>query len=364
MAIEVQDVGRTVDGEMHLAGINLSLTPGHLHVLVGRTGAGKTSLLRVLAGLDRPSGGRVMVDGRDARSIALNRRRVAFVYQQFVNYPSFTVFDNIAAPLRRAGMAREAIERRVRETAALLHIDHLLDRLPAALSGGQQQRVAIARALVKDADLLLLDEPLVNLDYKLREELRSELRTIFRKSGRLVVYTTTEPVEAMQMGGTTILMDAGRIIQTGPAIDVYHRPASLKAAEIFSDPPMNLVPARLEGDRLTVAGVTVPRPAHMAGRMEGDAFVGLRPSQLAIGLEGAPAGIALAGRVQLAEVNGSETFIHIEAGGALWIAERHGVHPTAPETPVIAAIDPDRLYLFAPAGALIAVPPAATQRVH
>ncbi len=364
MTIEIQGVGRTVDGDMHLADINLTLTPGHLHVLVGRTGAGKTSLLRVLAGLDKPSSGRVMVDGRDARTIALNKRKVAFVYQQFVNYPSFTVFDNIAAPLRRAGVSRTEIERRVRETAALLHIDHLLDRLPAALSGGQQQRVAIARALVKDADLLLLDEPLVNLDYKLREELRSELRSIFRKSGRLVVYTTTEPVEAMQMGGTTILINAGRVVQVGEAIDVYRNPASVMAAEIFSDPPMNLVRARLDGDRLTVAGVSVPRPAHMAGRAEGDAFVGLRPSQLTIGLEGNPTGIALAGRVQLAEVNGSETFIHIEAGGEVWIAERHGVHPTAPETPVIATIDPDRLYLFAPAGHLLAVPPAAAQRVH
>ena len=364
MSILIEGVERRLDGEIHLADINLALTPGRLHVLVGRTGAGKTSLLRVIAGLDRPSAGRVMVNGRDARTIPLNKRKVAFVYQQFVNYPSFTVFENIAAPLRRAGLARAAIDARVRETAALLHIDHLLDRLPAALSGGQQQRVAIARALVKDADVLLLDEPLVNLDYKLREELRSELRAIFRRSGRLVVYTTTEPVEAMQMGGTTILMDEGRIIQEGEAIEVYRRPASLKAAEIFSDPPMNLVPARLDGDRLSLAGVTVPRPAHMAEAAEGPAFVGLRPSQLAIGLEGAPTGIALSGAVTLAEVNGSETFVHIEAGNALWIAERHGVHPTAPGTPVIAAIDPDRLYLFAPAGHLVAVPPTANREAH
>ena len=170
------------------------------------------------------------------------------VYQQFVNYPSLTVYENIASPLRMARKLEAAeIDRRVRATAEIMRIDSLLDRLPAQLSGGQQQRTAIARALVKGADLLLLDEPLVNLDYKLREELRAEMREIFAERAVTVVYATTEPAEALMLGGNTAVLDAGRVIQFGTTIDVYHHPANLRVGEIFSDPPMNLMPVELAG---------------------------------------------------------------------------------------------------------------------
>ena len=209
------------------------LKRGSRNIILGRTLAGKTSLLRIIAGLDRPTRGRVSVDGVDVTGVSVRKRSVAMVYQQFVNYPSMTVYKNIASPLKVAGVAPAEIDRRVRETAGMLHIDHLLERLPAELSGGQQQRTAIARALVKEAQVLLLDEPLVNLDYKLREDLRIELQEIFASRRSIVVYTTTEPSEALMLGGNIVVLDEGRILQTGETPTVYHNPATLKVAEGF-----------------------------------------------------------------------------------------------------------------------------------
>jgi glycerol transport system ATP-binding protein len=182
----LQNVDKLVGRDIHLKDVNLEFEPGSRNVLLGHTLAGKTSLLRIMAGIDRPTHGKILIDGQDVTGVSVRKRSVAMVYQQFINYPSLTVYKNIASPLKVSGVRKAEIDRRVLETAEMLHIEDLLDRLPAELSGGQQQRIAIARALVKDAQLLLLDEPLVNLDYKLREELRSELQEIFqRREGRV-----------------------------------------------------------------------------------------------------------------------------------------------------------------------------------
>ena len=181
MGLSLQSIDKIVGREIHLKEINVELSPGSRNVLLGRTLAGKTSLLRILAGLDRPTQGRILIDDRDVTGVGVRKRNVAMVYQQFINYPSLKVYDNIASPLKLAGMDKAEIDRRVKRTAGMLHLEGLLDRLPSELSGGQQQRTAIARALVKDTELLLLDEPLVNLDYKLREELRIELQEIFQR---------------------------------------------------------------------------------------------------------------------------------------------------------------------------------------
>ena len=239
MSLRLDTVRRVVGDEVWIDDLTLDLAAGQLYVLLGPTLAGKTSLMRLMAGLDRPTSGRVLVDGADVTGISVRKRSVAMVYQQFINYPTLTAYDNIASPLRLQGTPTAEIDRQVRETARMLHIDHLLDRLPAALSGGQQQRLAIARALVKKAQLLLLDEPLVNLDYKLREELRAELRDLFARQQTTVVYATTEPLEALIMGGQVIVLDEGRILQSGPTVAVYHRPGSLRVASVYSDPPMN-----------------------------------------------------------------------------------------------------------------------------
>ena len=182
--------------------------------------------MRLMAGLDKPSAGRLLLDGRDITAVPVRKRSVAMVYQQFVNYPTLSVYENIASPLRVAGVARAEIERRVQHAAQLLRLQPLLARMPAQLSGGQQQRTAIARALVKQAELVLLDEPLGNLDYKLREELREELPRLFAESGAILVYATTEPSEALAAGRQRrrrIVRRAG-VVQAGPTAALYRHP--------------------------------------------------------------------------------------------------------------------------------------------
>ena len=241
MQLSLEHVGKTVGPAVHLYPQSLSLAPGAVTVLLGATQAGKTSLMRVMAGLDVATTGRVLVDGVDVTRMSVRQRNVAMVYQQFVNYPSMTVAQNIASPMRLRG--DRDVDQRVRDIAARLHIDMFLDRLPAELSGGQQQRVALARALAKQAPLMLFDEPLVNLDYKLREELREELTQLFATGDSTVVYATTEPGEALLLGGYTAVMDAGELLQYGPTAEVFHQPQSIRVARAFSDPPMNLMAA-------------------------------------------------------------------------------------------------------------------------
>ena len=204
MTVALEQVTRVVDGVPTIRDVSLTLQKGTLSVLLGPTLSGKTSIMRLLAGLDKPTSGRVLVDGEDVTGIDVRQRSVAMVYQQFINYPSLTVYENIASPLRVQRRPRAEIEKRVADAAKLLRLEPYLKRTPLQLSGGQQQRTAIARALVKGADLVLLDEPLANLDYKLREELREELPRLFSESGAVLAYATTDPAEALLLGGRRI----------------------------------------------------------------------------------------------------------------------------------------------------------------
>ena len=243
MTVVLKDVTRSVGAVSHISEVSLTLEPGTLSVLLGPTLSGKTSLMRLLAGLDVPTAGRVVVNGKDVTGIDVRKRSVAMVYQQFVNYPSLTVFENIASPLRVQGRPNEEVERRVQEVAALLRLKPYLERAPLALSGGQQQRTAIARALVKGADLVLLDEPLANLDYKLREELRTELPRIFEMSGAIFVYATDRALRSTAAGRPYHLhvrgpRPAGRRhaerLSTGPTASGW-RSCSRPAAEHRAD---------------------------------------------------------------------------------------------------------------------------------
>ena len=206
-----------------------------LNILLGTTLSGKTTLMRLMAGLEKPSSGQVLFRGEDVTGVPVQKRNVSMVYQQFINYPHMTVFDNIASPLRVTGAPASEIERRVAGAADLLGLVPMLKRRPGELSGGQQQRTAIARALVKDSDLVLLDEPLANLDYKLREELREELPGILEEKGATIVYATSEPQEALLLGGCTATLHQGRVTQFGPTPDVYRRPKDLVSAQVFAE---------------------------------------------------------------------------------------------------------------------------------
>jgi glycerol transport system ATP-binding protein len=264
MAMVIENVTKLVGKETHLRDISLRLEPGTFNILLGRTLSGKTSLMRLMAGLDRPTSGRILMDERDLTGVSVRKRDVAMVYQQFINYPSMNVYKNIASPLLLAKVDPKEIDRKVHEVSEMLHIDNLLDRLPAELSGGQQQRTAIARALVKDAELLLLDEPLVNLDYKLREQLRTEMREIFKRRKSIVIYATTEPLEALTLGGNTAVLHEGQLEQFGATVEVYQHPQTTRIAQAFSDPAMNFVNGKVTDKRMQLEGTEeVLLPAHL-----------------------------------------------------------------------------------------------------
>ncbi len=360
MGLSVQNVAKIVGGETHLKDIHLEFETGSRNVILGRTLAGKTSLLRIMAGLDRPSSGKLIIDGQDVTGVSVRKRSVAMVYQLFINYPSLTVYKNIASPLKTTGTKKSEIDRRVRETAEMLHIEDLLNRLPVELSGGQQQRTAIARALVKNAELLLMDEPLVNLDYKLREELRVELQDIFSQRKAIVVYTTTEPTEALMLGGNIVVLDEGRILQSGATPTVYRNPATVKVAEVFSDPPINFLMGRIQGGIALIGkGINVPLEGNMKNLADGDYTFGIRSNHFFLSKNGVN-DAKIRAKVELAEINGSETFIHFNHGNSRLVAQEDGVHPYRIGSEVTLYASPCCLFVYDPGGNLVASPSLAS----
>jgi glycerol transport system ATP-binding protein len=356
MSLKLKGINKLVGQEVHLSDIDLEFESGSRYVILGRTLAGKTSLLRIMAGLDRPTTGTVIADDQDVTGVSVRKRSVAMVYQQFINYPSQTIYENIASPLKIAGMQKAEIEKRVMEAANMLHIEGMLDRLPAELSGGQQQRTAIARALVKDVDLLLLDEPLVNLDYKLREELRDELQKIFIERDSVVVYTTTEPTEALMLGGNVVVMHEGRILQVGPTAEVYQNPATMQVAEVFSDPPINFMGGSISAEKVQIGtDLSFTPTGAMEDLPRGEYTFGIRSSQLS--LESTQEGDAcIHGEIGLTEINGSETFIHFNYGGASLVVQENGVQSHEVGSQVSVYAHPGMFYVFNKAGDLVASP--------
>ncbi|MDQ1847394.1 ABC transporter ATP-binding protein [Gemmobacter fulvus] len=357
MALELRGVSRSVAGRVHIHPTDLTLEKGTMNVLLGPTSAGKTSLMRLMAGLDVPSTGRIFWDGQDVTGMRVQDRRVAMVYQQFINYPAMSVYDNIASPLRLMGRSAAEIDRAVKETAEMMKLTPMLTRKPLELSGGQQQRCALARALVKGAGLVLLDEPLANLDYKLREELRIEIPRIFEASGAIFVYATTEPEEALLLGGNTAALWEGRVTQFGPTPRVYRQPADATTARVFSDPPMNFVSCFKQGNRVNF-GDTANAPASgaFAALPDGRYLAGFRANHLELNKHSGQA-VEFHCTLGVTEITGSETFIHLHHGAEKWVGLVHGVHDLAPGAQVSVWLDPAHIYLFDAAGRLAA--PAA-----
>jgi glycerol transport system ATP-binding protein len=356
MSVTLDKVSREVGGLTHIRDVSLTLERGSLSVLLGPTLSGKTTLMRLLAGLDKPTSGRVVVDGVDVTGFDVRKRSVAMVYQQFINYPSLTVYENIASPLRVQGRPRDEIEMRVREASKLLQLDPYLQRTPLQLSGGQQQRTAIARALVKGADLVLLDEPLANLDYKLREELRAELPRIFEAAGSVFVYATTEPSEALLLGGNTICMWEGEALQNGETAKVYRRPETLRVAEVFSDPPLNTIAIEKQSGTVTYGGrVQAPASGLYASLGDGAYRVGFRAHQLQVS-NAAANRHAFSSEVILTEITGSESFVHLKQNDTNWVAVLPGVHEFQPGDSLQASLDPNDLFVFDANGRLVAAP--------
>lgn len=351
MQLTLKGINKKVGPHTWLYDMSLAPRSGAVTVLLGATQSGKTSLMRIMAGLDEPSGGDVLVDGFSVLGMPVRERNVSMVYQQFINYPSLKVRDNIASPMKLRG--ERNIEQRVQELAEKLHIQKFLDRYPAELSGGQQQRVALARALAKGAPLMLLDEPLVNLDYKLREELRDELTDLFATGESTVIYATTEPGEALLLGGYTAVLDAGELLQYGPTAEVFHNPCSLRVARAFSDPPMNLIAARRtpEGVRLPDHGVL---PIALPFTLSTDMTLGLRASSLR---ETEAAGdVRIQGIVDLAEISGTDTYVHVNTPVGELVAQLTGVHTFDLGASVGLFFNPAQLFVFDGEGHLLVAP--------
>jgi glycerol transport system ATP-binding protein len=329
MSLELRNVSKVVGGEVHIHPTSLVLTEEGFNILLGTTLAGKTTLMQLMAGIQRPSSGEIWFRGKNVTGVAVQQRNVSMVYQQFINYPNFTVFENIASPLRVARVRDAEVKKRVGDVADLLRLAPMLDRRPSELSGGQQQRTALARALVKDADLVLLDEPLANLDFKLREELRDELPKLLGDRHATVVYATTEPAEALLLGGHTAALEKGRVTQFGATGEVYRDPDNLSAAATFSEPPINRLTVVKQGNALSArSGDPWPLPPGLAGVPDGSYTLALRPHHITVERR-RPGAVELASQVLVTEISGSESVIHFQMQGTTWVSQSHGIHRLA-----------------------------------
>lgn len=359
MSLVLENLSYEVNGVTRINNVSLTLESGIFNVLLGKKGAvnaGKTTLIRLIAGLETPSKGRILMNGVDMANGPVQKRNVSMVHHQFINYTHLTVKENIASPLRVLGLKKTAIERKVNEIATLLHIEPYLERYPLELSGGQQQRTAMARALVKDADILLLDEPLVNLDYKLREELRTEIRDLLVARNCIAIYATTNPKVAMVLGGKSILMHEGQVIQEGLAVDVYNQPASIEAAKLSSDPEINVIEGSIEDNEIIFAKfLRFPLSPLLDDLIPGDYRFGIRPNHLKM----TPVDdndLELSMRVDLAEISGSETMIRISNDHFHLVMHLAGVHKYHTDTQIKVYVSIHKVFIFDMDGLLIKAP--------
>ncbi len=356
MSFVLDRVGYKVGGDTFIDDISLVLEPGTMNVLLGPTLSGKTTLMRLMAGLDRPTSGKLVDDGAEITGTPVRKRSVAMVYQQFVNYPTLSVYENIASPLRVQGLGRAEIESRVGLAAKLLRLEPMLGRIPAQLSGGQQQRTAIARALVKQARLVLLDEPLANLDYKLREELREELPRLFAETGAILVYATTEPTEALLLRGATTTLWQGRVTQTGPTAQVYRQPRNVDAARVFSDPPLNELSVTKAGSAMALAsGRKLAAEGALATLPNGTYRVGFRADAATVGAS-LPGRLSFPGTVAVTELSGSESFVHVDVGLGTWVCLVEGMHEWEPGDAAEVQLDLAQAFVFGAEGERIVAP--------
>lgn len=354
MSLELKNVAKRVGADTHIHPTDLTLEAGSFNILLGTTLAGKTTLMLLMAGLERPSSGEIRFGGANVTGVPVQKRNVSMVYQQFINYPHLSVFDNIASPLRVGRVSDDEIKRRVGGMAELLRLTPMLDRKPGALSGGQRQRTAMARALVKDADLVLLDEPLANLDFKLREELRDELPRLFADRDCIVVYATTEPTEALLFGGHTATLFEGRVVEFGKTAALYRKPGALISARVFSDPPINVAKVTKAGsDFILAEGPRWPAAGAAASLADGDYTLGVRPHHVTPQSAGARP-VPVQGKVLVTELSGSESIIHFTMGSATWVSQAHGIHSLDVGSPARLFIDVAQAMYFDGDGRLIA----------
>jgi multiple sugar transport system ATP-binding protein len=338
------------NGHVAARGIDLEIADGEFMVLVGPSGCGKSTALRMIAGLETPTAGRVLIGDRDVTALPPQERDIAMVFQSYALYPHMTVRENLSFGLRMRGAARPAIAERVEHVARALGLDAVLERKPSQLSGGQRQRVALGRAMVRDPQVFLFDEPLSNLDAKLRVETRAELARLHRRLKATIVYVTHDQEEALTLGGRVAVMRDGNVEQVAPPMDVYRRPASLFVAGFVGSPAMNLLPGdvRADGAWAGPGGLVLPLTLPRGGAgLPARATLGVRPHDVAIIPPGAGDTDA---RVDVVEPRGSELLVHLRLGADGEAGELRVVAPpeqeVAVDTLVGVRLDRDRLHWF------------------
>ena len=300
--LELQALRKSFQGTEVLTGIDLALNDGEMLVIVGASGCGKSTLLRLVAGLETATSGRILIDGRDVTNVDPSARDIAMVFQNYALYPHMSVAENMSYGLRIRGLPKPEIKQRVDEAATLLGIETLLDRRPRQLSGGQRQRVAMGRAIVRNPKLFLFDEPLSNLDAKLRVQMRAEIRRLQRRLGVTSLYVTHDQVEAMTLGDRLLVLHQGRPVQLATPMEVFAKPADTYVAGFIGAPAMNFLPATLENGAIRLAtGEQIPFDTNAP---PGPITLGIRPEHV----HPAPHGISTT--VELVEPLGSETLIH------------------------------------------------------
>jgi len=342
--LELMGLRKSFGATPVLHGVDLLVPDGEMLVIVGASGCGKSTLLRLVAGLERPTGGRVVLDGRDIIGLDPSARDIAMVFQNYALYPHMTVFDNMAYGLRIRGLSRADIRRRVEEAAGLLGLHDLLRRKPRQLSGGQRQRVAMGRAIVREPKLFLFDEPLSNLDAKLRVQMRAEIRRLQRRLGVTSLYVTHDQVEAMTLGDRLLVLNHGRAAQFATPMEVFERPADIYVAGFIGAPAMNFLPATLARGGTAVqlqAGPLIPLADGKRDQPDGYPItVGIRPEHLIV------AGDGLELAVDLIEPLGSETVVHgrLASGGQALVVKLAGAAPASERLTVRP--DPTHLHVF------------------
>jgi len=322
--IELERVTKLFKQVRAVDDVSLTIGDGEFMVLLGPSGCGKTTLLRSIAGLEGIEGGRVRIGGRDVTDLPPRKRRIAMVFQSYAVFPHMTVFENIAFGLRMAKLPGAQIRQRVEEAAALLHITELLERYPAQTSGGQRQRIAVARAIATQPEVLLMDEPLSNLDALLRLEMRAELKRLLAEIGSTTVYVTHDQVEAMSMGDRVAIMSAGRLIQVGEPLEIYDRPADRFVGGFIGNPPMNLLEATTQWREERVMAMIADAgeiplaeiPAALASRIGQPMVLGIRAENVDVLVAGATDG-ALRARALVVEPLGSHNLVTLQVGGQL-----------------------------------------------
>jgi multiple sugar transport system ATP-binding protein len=309
-ALETKALAKSYGAVHILHDINVSMGQGEFLVLVGPSGCGKSTLLNCIAGLEEITAGALMIGGKDVTHEPPKDRDIAMVFQSYALYPTMSVGENIGFGMKIRKTPPAEMRRKITEVATLLQIDHLLDRRPSQLSGGQRQRVAMGRALVRDPKLFLFDEPLSNLDAKLRVEMRAEIKRLHKSTGASIVYVTHDQIEAMTLATRIVVLKGGHVQQIGTPEDIYDRPANTFVADFMGSPPMNLIPARVEGGAIVADGLRIDAGGRSG--LPAEVTLGLRPEHLSLAGDARP---DLTVTAQMVENTGAESYLSFQLAG-------------------------------------------------